>query len=144
MLLWSILHLTGVQAVDADYESLGQPAVTLDDIRRFRQLDSKAPGHPEYRWVSGVETTTGPLGQGVATSVGMAIAQKWLATRYNKPDFEIFNYNIYAVCGDGCLMEGVASEAASLAGHLGLDNLCRVFDNNQITIEGRTRQGFIE
>jgi transketolase len=101
MLLWSILHLTKVQAVNADYETLGKPSVSLEDIRRFRQLDSKAPGHPEYHWVSGVETTTGPLGQGVATSVGMAIAQKWLANRYNKPGFDIFNYNIYAVCGDG-------------------------------------------
>ena len=123
---------------------LGQPSVTLDDIRRFRQLDSKAPGHPEYHWVSGVETTTGPLGQGVATSVGMAIAQKWLASRYNRPGFDIFDYNIYAVCGDGCLMEGVASEAASLAGHLGLDNLCWVYDNNHITIEGNTRIAFTE
>lgn len=144
MLLWSILHLTGVTAVNSDYERLGQPAVTLDDIRRFRQLDSKAPGHPEYRWVSGVETTTGPLGQGVATSVGMAIAQKWLANRYNKPGFELFNYNIYAVCGDGCMMEGISSEAASLAGHLGLDNLCWIFDNNHITIEGNTRIAFTE
>jgi len=144
MLLWSILHLTGVQAVDADYERVGQPAVTLDDIRRFRQLGSKAPGHPEYRWVSGVETTTGPLGQGVATSVGMAIAQKWLANRYNKPGFELFNYNIYAVCGDGCMMEGISSEAASLASHLGLDNLCWIFDNNHITIEGNTKLAFTE
>jgi transketolase len=144
MLLWSILHLTGVQAVNADYENLGQPSVTLDDIRRFRQLDSKAPGHPEYHWVSGVETTTGPLGQGVATSVGMAIAQKWLANRYNKPGFEIFDYNIYAVCGDGCMMEGVASEAASLAAHLGLDNLCWVWDNNHISIEGNTNITFTE
>jgi transketolase len=144
MLLWSILHLTGVQAVNADYEKLGKPSVTLGDIRRFRQIDSKAPGHPEYHWVSGVETTTGPLGQGVATSVGMAIAQKWLASRYNKPAFEIYNYNIYAVCGDGCMMEGVASEAASLAGHLGLDNLCWVWDNNHITIEGNTSITFTE
>ena len=144
MLLWSILHLTRVQAVNADYENLGQPSVTLDDIRRFRQLGSKAPGHPEYHWVSGVETTTGPLGQGVATSVGFAIAQKWLASRYNKPGFEIFNYNTYAVCGDGCMMEGVASEAASLAGHQGLDNLCWIWDNNHITIEGNTRITFTE
>jgi transketolase len=118
--------------------------VSLEDIRRFRQIGSKAPGHPEYHWVSGVETTTGPLGQGVATSVGMAIAQKWLADRYNRPGFAIFDYNIYAVCGDGCLMEGVASEAASLAGHLGLDNLCWVYDNNHITIEGRTNLAFTE
>jgi transketolase len=144
MLLWSVLHLTGTKAVNADYERLGQPSVSLDDIRRFRQLDSKAPGHPEYHWVSGVETTTGPLGQGVATSVGMAVAQKWLANRYNQPGFDIFNYDIYAVCGDGCLMEGVASEAASLAGHLGLDNLCWVYDNNHITIEGNTSITFTE
>ena len=112
--------------------------MTLDDIRHFRQLDSKAAGHPEYHWVSGVETTTGPLGQGIATSVGMAIAQKWLAAHYNRPRFEVFDYNIYAVCGDGCLMEGIGSEAASLAGHLKLDNLCWIYDNNHITIEGNT------
>jgi transketolase len=144
MLLWSVLHLTKTQAVNAEYEKLGQPSVTLEDIRRFRQLDSKAAGHPEYHWVSGVETTTGPLGQGVATSVGMAIAQKWLAAHYNKPGFEIFDYNIYAVCGDGCMMEGISSEAASLAAHLGLDNLCWVYDNNHITIEGSTRIAFTE
>jgi len=144
MLLWSVLHLTGTQAVNAEYERLGKPAVTLDEIRRFRQLDSKAPGHPEYHWVSGVETTTGPLGQGIATSVGMAIARKWLASRYNRPGFDIFDYDIYAVCGDGCLMEGVGSEAASLAGHLGLDDLCWIYDNNHITIEGNTRITFTE
>ena len=144
MLLWSALHLTQVQAVNAEYESLGHPSVSLDDVRRFRQLDSKAPGHPEYHWVSGVETTTGPLGQGVATSVGMAVGEKWLANRFNRPGFEIFDYKIYAVCGDGCLMEGVASEAASLAGHLGLDNLCWIYDNNHITIEGNTRIAFTE
>ncbi len=144
MLLWSVLHLTRTQAVNADYEILGHASVSLDDIRHFRQLDSKAPGHPEYHWVSGVETTTGPLGQGVATSVGMGIAQKWLANRYNRPGFDIFDYNIYAVCGDGCLMEGIASEAASLAGHLGLDNLCWVYDNNHISIEGQTRITFTE
>ncbi len=144
MLLWSILHLTGVQAVNADYETLGKPSVTLDDIRRFRQFGSHAPGHPEYHFVSGVETTTGPLGQGIATSVGMAIARKWLASRYNKPGFEVFDYDIYVVCGDGCLMEGVGSEAASLAAHLGLDNLCWVYDNNHITIEGDTRLTFTE
>jgi transketolase len=144
MLLWSILHLTGTRAVNADYERLGGPSVTLDDIRHFRQLDSKAPGHPEYHWVSGVETTTGPLGQGIATSVGMAMAKKWLAARYNRPGFDIFDYDIYAVCGDGCLMEGVGSEAASLAGHLGLDDLCWIYDNNHITIEGNTRIAFTE
>jgi transketolase len=144
MLLWSVLHLTGTRAVNADYERLGQPAVSLDDIRHFRQLGSKAPGHPEYHLVSGVEATTGPLGQGVATSVGMAIAEAWLATHYNRPGFEIFGYNIYAVCGDGCMMEGVSSEAASLAGHLALDNLCWIYDNNHITIEGNTRITFTE
>jgi transketolase len=144
MLLWSVLHLTRTHAVNRDYENLGHPSVTLDDIRRFRQLDSKAPGHPEYHWVSGVETTTGPLGQGVANSVGMAIAEKWLANRYNRPGFSIFDYRIYAVCGDGCLMEGISSEAASLAGHLGLDNLCWIYDNNRITIEGHTNITFSE
>ena len=144
MLLWSALHLTGTQAVNESYETVGRPSVTLEDIRRFRQLNSRAPGHPEYHWVSGVETTTGPLGQGVATSVGMAIAQKWLAERYNRPGFTVFDYNIYAICGDGCLMEGISSEAASLAGHLGLDNLCWIYDNNHITIEGSTRLAFTE
>jgi transketolase len=144
MLLWSVLHLTGTRAVNAAYERLGEPSVTLEDIRRFRQFDSKAPGHPEYHLVSGVETTTGPLGQGIATSVGMAIARKWLAGRYNRPGFDIFEYDIYAVCGDGCLMEGVGSEAASLAGHLKLDDLCWIYDNNHITIEGETRITFTE
>jgi transketolase len=144
MLLWSVLHLTGTVAVNADYERLGKPSVTLDDIRRFRQLDSKAPGHPEYRWVSGVECTTGPLGQGIAHSVGMAIARKWLAQRYNRPGFELFDYNIYVTCGDGDLMEGVGAEAASLAGHLGLDDLCWIYDNNHISIEGNTRLTFSE
>jgi len=144
MLLWSALHLSRTRAVNADYETLGRPSVTLDDIRRFRQLDSKAPGHPEYHWTSGVEATTGPLGQGVGASVGMAIAEKWLASHFNRPDFEVFDYNIYVVCSDGCLMEGVGSEAASLAGHLGLDNLCWVYDNNHITIEGSTRITFTE
>src|ERR1700750_1827531 len=144
MLLWSVLHLTKTQAVNAEYENLGHPSVTLDDIRRFRQIDSKAPGHPEYHWVSGVETTTGPLGQGVATSVGMAIARKWLANRFNRPGFEIFDYDIYAVCGDGCLMEGVGSEAASLAGHLGIDNLCWIYANNPITIGRKTTSAFTE
>ena len=144
MLLWSVLHLTGTKAVNADYERLGQPSVTLEDIRQFRQLNSKAPGHPEYHWVSGVETTSGPLGQGVATSAGLAIGRKWLAARYNRPGFNLFDYRVYAVCGDGCMMEGVASEAASLAGHLGLGNLCWFYDNNHITIEGNTRITFTE
>ena len=144
MLLWSMLHLTGTRTVNAEYERLGEPSVTLDDIRRFRQFGSKAPGHPEYRLVSGVETTSGPLGQGIATSVGMAIGERWLANRYNQPGFEVFDYNIYAICGDGCLMEGVSAEAASLAGHLGLDHLCWIFDNNHITIEGSTDLAFTE
>jgi transketolase len=144
MLLWSVLYLTRTQAVNAEYETVGKPSVTLDDIKHFRQLGSKAPGHPEYHGVSGVEATTGPLGQGVATSVGMAIARKWLANRYNKSGFDIFDYNIYAICGDGCLMEGVSSEAASLAGHLQLDDLCWIYDNNHITIEGKTKITFTE
>ncbi len=144
MLLWSVLYLTETRAVNAQYERLGEPAVTLDDIRHFRQLGSKAPGHPEYHLTSGVEATTGPLGQGIANSVGMAIARKWLGSRYNKPGFDLFDYNIYAVCGDGCLMEGIGSEAASLAGHLALDDLCWIYDNNHITIDGNTRITFTE
>jgi len=142
MLLYSVLHLCGVKAVDAQYERLGEPSVTLDDIKRFRQLGSKCPGHPEYRWTSGVETTTGPLGQGVATSVGMAIAARWQAAHFNRPGFDLFDYDVYALCGDGCMMEGVASEAASLAGHLRLGNLCWIYDNNHITIEGHTALAF--
>jgi transketolase len=142
MLLYSMLYLTGVKAVDPDYEIVGKPSVSLDDIRNFRQLGSRCPGHPEYRWTSGVETTTGPLGQGVATSVGMAIASKWLGVRYNRPGFELFTNDVYALCGDGCMMEGISSEAASLAGHLQLDNLCWIYDNNRITIEGRTNITF--
>jgi transketolase len=138
MLLYSMLHLTGVKAVNPKYETLGQLSVTLDDIKRFRQLDSKCPGHPEYRWTSGVETTTGPLGQGLATSVGMAIAERWIASYFNRPGFELFDYDVYALCGDGCMMEGISSEAASLAGHLKLGNLCWIYDNNHITIEGNT------
>ena len=136
MLLWSMLHLTGTRAVNAEYERLGEPSVTLDDIRHFRQLGSKAPGHPEYHLTSGVETTTGPLGQGVSNSVGMAIAGVWLAARYNRPGFEIFDYNVYAICGDGDMQEGVSSEAASLAGHLKLPNLCWIYDNNRVTLDG--------
>jgi transketolase len=138
MLLYSLLHLAGVKAVDPKYEVVGDPAVSLEDIESFRQLDSRAPGHPEYRWTSGVETTTGPLGQGVATSVGMAIAAKWQSARYDRPGFDLFDFDVYAIAGDGCLMEGVSSEAASIAGHLKLDNLCWVYDNNQITIDGKT------
>lgn len=144
MLLYSLLHLCGVKAVNPKYECLGTLSVTLDDIRRFRQLDSKCPGHPEYRWTSGIETTTGPLGQGVATSVGMAIAGKWMARYFNRPGFDMLDYNVYALCGDGCLMEGITGEAASLAGHLKLGNLCWMYDNNHITIEGHTAWAFSE
>jgi transketolase len=142
MLLYSMLYLTSVKAVDPDYEIVGKPSVSLDDIKTFRQLDSRCPGHPEYHWTSGVETTTGPLGQGVATSVGMAIANKWLAAHYNRPGFELFNADVYAQCGDGCMMEGISNEAASLAGHLQLDNLCWIYDNNHVTIEGHTNIAF--
>ena len=138
MLLYAMLHLTAVKAVNPKYETLGHLSVTLEDIKAFRQLDSKCPGHPEYRWTSGVETTTGPLGQGVATSVGLAIAERWLASYFNRPGFDLFEYDIYALCGDGCMMEGISSEAASLAGHLKLANLCWIYDNNYITIEGNT------
>ena len=139
MLLYALLHLTEVQAVEPDYEVVGRPAVSLEDVESFRRLDSRAPGHPEYRWTSGVETTTGPLGQGIATSVGMAIASKWQGARYG-PD--LFDFDVYAIAGDGCLMEGVSNEAASLAGHLKLDNLCWVYDNNHITIDGKTRLAY--
>jgi transketolase len=138
MLLYSMLHLCGVKAVNRAYERLGDLAVPLDDIKRFRQLDSKCPGHPEYRWTSGVETTTGPLGQGASTSVGMAIASLWLAKQFNRPGFDMFDYDVYALCSDGDMMEGVASEAASVAGHLQLSNLCWIYDNNHISIEGNT------
>jgi len=144
MLLYSMLHLTGVKAVNAEYERLGEPSVTLDDIKRFRQLDSKCPGHPEYHLTSGVETTTGPLGQGCATSVGMAIAAQWMAQHFNRPDFAVFDYDVYAMCGDGDMMEGVSSEAASIAGHLMLGNLCWIYDSNRVTIEGHTDLAFSE
>ena len=144
MLIYSLLHLCGVKAVGDGYERLDRLAVPLDDIKRFRQLDGKCPGHPEYRWTSGIETTTGPLGQGLANSVGMAIAERWMATSFNRPGFEMFNYDVYAICGDGCMMEGVSGEAASLAGHLKLSNLCWVYDNNKITIEGKTSLAFSE
>src|ERR1700675_3371030 len=143
-LLYALLHLGGGKAVNRKYETLGQLAVPLEDLKKFRQLESKCPGHPEYRWTSGVETTSGPLGQGVATSVGIALAGKWLADRYNRPNFTLFDYNVYALCGDGCMMEGISSEAASLAGHLKLSNLCWIYDNNHITIEGNTALAFSE
>jgi transketolase len=144
MLLYSLLHLTGVKAVNPQYERLGELSVQLDDLKHFRQLNSKCAGHPEYRWTSGVETTTGPLGQGVATSVGMAIAAQWQAQYFNRPGFDMFDYNVYALCGDGCMMEGVTGEAASLAAHLKLSNLCWIYDNNKITIEGHTDWAFSE
>ncbi len=144
MLLYALLYLAEVRGINPEYERLGEFAVTLDEIKKFRQLDSKTPGHPEYRWTAGVETTTGPLGQGVANSVGMAIAGKWLAAHFNQPGFEIFNYNVYAVCGDGDMMEGVASEAASLAGHLKLPNLCWIYDENQVTLDGPANVSFTE
>jgi transketolase len=143
-LLWSLLHLSRVQAVDPDYEVLDRVAVTMDDLMTFRQLDSHCPGHPEYRWTSGVETTTGPLGQGVATSVGMAIAGTWLAERYNRGEYTLFDFDVYALAGDGCMMEGISSEAASLAAHLGLSNLCWIYDSNRVTIEGHTDITFTE
>jgi transketolase len=143
-LLWSLLFLTGVRAVDPEYEILGEPAVSLDDLKRFRQLGSKCPGHPEYRWTSGVETTTGPLGQGVATSVGMAVASQWLGARYNRDGFTLFDFDVYAQAGDGCMMEGVASEAASYAAHQRLSNLCWIYDSNRVTIEGHTDLTFTE
>jgi transketolase len=143
-LLWSLLHLTGVKAVDPDYEVLGTQAVTMDDLKTFRQLGSHCPGHPEYRLTSGVEATTGPLGQGVANSVGMAIAGRWLASRYNVDDYTMFDFNVYALAGDGCMMEGISSEAASLAGHLQLSNLCWIYDSNRVTIEGHTDIAFTE
>jgi transketolase len=143
MLLYSLLHLTGVKAVSKDYETLGEPSVPLEAIKHFRQLDSRCPGHPEYRWTSGVETTTGPLGQGLANSVGMAIAGRWQAAHFNRPGFEdLIDFNMYALCGDGCMMEGISAEAASLAGHLKLSNLCWIYDNNHITIEGHTELTF--
>ncbi len=144
MLLYSMLHLTGVRAVNAKYERLREHAVTLDDIKRFREIGSKCPGHPEYRVTTGVETTTGPLGQGCATSVGMAMAGRWLAQHFNRPGFQVFDYDVYTMCGDGDMMEGVASEAASLAGHLMLGNLCWIYDSNRITIEGHTDLAFSE
>ncbi len=143
MLLYALLHLAGVVAVN-EHEARGTPAITLDDIRQFRQLSSRTPGHPEYRLTSGVETTTGPLGQGCGTSVGMAMAQRWLAERYNKPGFPVFDYRVYVLSSDGDMMEGISHEAASVAGHLRLSNLLWVYDSNNITIEGNTGLAFSE
>jgi transketolase len=138
MLLYSLLHLAGVRDVDDAGELTGSAALTLDDLKAFRKLGGKCPGHPEYGVTTGVETTTGPLGQGCATSVGMAIAGQWLGGHFNRPDFNVFDYDVYVLCGDGDMMEGVTSEAASLAGHLMLGNLCWSYDSNRITIEGHT------
>jgi len=144
MLLYSLIHLAGIEEIDAEGNKTGNPAVSLNDIENFRQLGSKTPGHPEYRHTTGVETTTGPLGQGCGNSVGMAIAERWLAARYNKPGFALFDHDVYALCGDGDLMEGVSAEAASLAGHLKLSNLCWMYDSNHISIEGGTDLAFDE
>jgi transketolase len=144
LLLYALLHLSGVREIDGDGRPTGQPAVSLDDIKQFRQLDSKTPGHPEYRLTTGVEATTGPLGQGCGNSVGMALAERWLAARFNRDDAILFDHDVYALCSDGDMMEGVASEAASLAGHLKLSNLCWIYDNNHVTIEGGTPLAFSE
>jgi transketolase len=144
MLLYSTLFLAGVRQVDAKGQVLDAPAVSLDDIKAFRQLDSRTPGHPEYRLTTGVEATTGPLGQGAADSVGMAIASRWLAARYNRPGFSLFDFDVYAILGDGCMMEGISSEAASLAGHLKLSNLCWLYDNNKVSLDGGTPLSFTE
>jgi len=143
-LLYSTLHLAGVKSVNPQYEVLGELAVPLEDLKKFRQLDSKCPGHPEYRWTAGIECTTGPLGTGIATSVGMAMAGLWQAATFNRPGYDLFNYNVYAIAGDGCMMEGIGSEAASLAGHQKLSNLCWLYDSNKITIEGSTDLAFTE
>jgi transketolase len=144
MLLYAILFLGGVREVDKHGKLTGAQAVSLDDIKAFRQMDSKCPGHPEYRMTTGVETTTGPLGQGVATSVGMAMAERFLAARFNRPDFPIVDHDVIVICGDGDMMEGISGEAASIAGHLKLSNLCWIYDSNKITIEGHTDLAFSE
>ncbi|MGH7140091.1 MAG: transketolase, partial [Pirellulales bacterium] len=144
MLLYSVLHLAGVKQAGHDGRPTDSPAISLNDIRRFRQLHSRCAGHPEYGEASGIETTTGPLGQGISNSVGMAVAQRWLAAHFNRPGFELFDYNVYALCSDGDMMEGVGCEAASLAGHLKLSNLCWIYDDNSITIEGETSLAFSE
>lgn len=144
MLLYALIHLAGIKSTDTSYQKSGRDAVTLEDIKTFREEGSRCPGHPEYGWTTGIETTTGPLGQGLATSVGMAVAREWLAATYNKPGFDIFDFNVYSLCGDGCMMEGISSEAASLAGHLKLSNLCWIYDQNHVTIEGHTDIAFTE
>ena len=145
MLLYSLIYLAGIKAANPTYEEVGRDAVTLDDIKTFRQGGTtRCPGHPEYGWTSGVEATTGPLGQGAATSVGMAIARQWLGATYNRPGFDLFDFNVYALCGDGDMMEGITSEAASLAGHLRLSNLCWIYDSNRVSLEGPTDLAFTE
>jgi transketolase len=144
MLLYALLHLTKTQAVNAEYENVGRASVTLDDIKSFRQLGSACPGHPEYHLTSGVEATTGPLGQGVSMSVGLAMAERWLGAHFNRPGYDIVDWRTYALCGDGCMMEGISSEAASLAGHLKLEKLCWIYDSNRVSIEGHTEIAFTE
>ncbi|WP_404372357.1 transketolase [Sphingomonas sp. MMS24-J45] len=144
MLLYSLIHLAGIEEIDAEGKKTGKPALSLEDLKQFRQLSSRTPGHPEYRHTTGVETTTGPLGAGCSNSVGMAIAERWFAARYNKPGFDLFDHDVYALCGDGDMMEGVAAEAASTAGHLKLSNLCWIYDSNHISIEGGTDLAFDE
>jgi transketolase len=144
MLLYALLHLAGVRQVDENHQVLKELAVPMEEIKRFRQLGSRTPGHPESHVTSGIETTTGPLGQGVGNSLGMAIAREWLAANFNRPEFEIFDYNVYAICSDGDLMEGIGGEAASLAGHLKLANLCWIYDNNHVTLDGPADWSFSE
>ena len=144
MLLYALLYLTKTQAVNESYETVGRPSVTFDDIKSFRQLDSACPGHPEYHLTSGVEATTGPLGQGVAMSVGLAMAERWLGAVFQSPGLAVVDWRTYALCGDGCMMEGISGEAASLAGHLGLQKLCWIYDSNRVTIEGNTEIAFTE
>jgi transketolase len=144
MLLYALLHLTKTQAVGGGVAAVGPRLVTLDDIKAFRQLDSACPGHPEYHLTSGVEATTGPLGQGVATSVGLAIAERWLGAYFNRPSLDVVDWRTYALCGDGCMMEGISGEAASLAGHLKLEKLCWIYDSNRVSIEGHTEIAFTE
>lgn len=144
MLIYSLIHLAGIRGVDAHGKVTSKESLSIEDLKKFRQLHSPCAGHPEYGYAAGIETTTGPLGQGVANSVGMAIASKHLAAKYNRPGYELFGYNVFALCGDGDIMEGVAAEAASLAGHLKLSNLCWIYDDNGITIEGHTDLAFSE
>ena len=139
-----MIHLSGIQKTDDNGAATGQPSITLDDIKNFRQLHRPTAGHPEYGYAAGIETTTGPLGQGLGNSVGMAIASKWLAATYDRPGYDLFGFDTYTICSDGDIMEGIGCEAASLAGHLKLSNLCWIYDDNKITIEGRTELAFSE